>query len=82
MKMLIIFVSIYPNPSSAKFILELNNPEKYSVLRIYDITGKVIFNDAIKEEKTEVDLSSFANGIYLLQVSSGEKLISKKLVKN
>lgn len=44
--------------------------------RILDISGKVIFKGQIKKE---IDLSSISSGIYIVQLSSGNKAINKKI---
>lgn len=57
---------VFPNPSTNVFNLRVNSDLIGSVYTIYDINGKTIFSDRLKEETTKIDLSSLSNGIYLI----------------
>jgi hypothetical protein len=65
---------VYPNPSNdALFIQTDNSLSDYEVL-LTDISGKVILR---KENAKQIDVSSFANGIYFIyipQLNSIEKI--------
>jgi PKD repeat protein len=61
-------MSIYPNPSIGN--IEITSDVPYSNLKMVDAQGKVIFDmeiDQFDSVKT-IDLSSYANGHYTLQV--------------
>jgi PKD repeat protein len=61
-------MSIYPNPSMGK--IEISSDVPYSNLKMIDAQGKLIFDmqiDQFEAVKT-IDLSSYANGHYTLQV--------------
>ncbi|TSJ42502.1 PKD domain-containing protein [Fluviicola chungangensis] len=62
-------MSIYPNPSVGK--IEILSDVPYSNLKMVDAQGKLIFDMEIDQfESVKVlDLSSYANGHYTLQVS-------------
>ncbi len=61
-------MSIYPNPSIGK--MEITSDVPYSNLKMVDAQGKVIFDFEIDQFETvkTIDLSSYANGHYTLQV--------------
>ncbi len=73
--------SIYPNPSSSYFYIELEkqNFEKIN-LEIYDAFGRKIISEKIIENsyKKEFDISNFQKGVYLIKI--GNTL--KKLIVN
>lgn len=61
-------MSIYPNPSVGQ--IEITSDVPYSNLKMIDAQGKLIFDmriDQFEVVKT-IDLSSYANGHYTLQV--------------
>jgi bilirubin oxidase len=59
--------SFYPNPVSDLLIIELVN-KSTETLRIYDITGSVVYEQEITNKNTDIGLTSLSKGIYLLAV--------------
>lgn len=51
---------------------------------LYDYTGKQIFNGSLSKSsngyKTQVDMSSKATGVYIVQIQNGSVLMSKKIL--
>ena len=73
--------SVFPNPSNGKVnvILESTDNQNYEAI-IYNQEGKQIMKVADVRSKQEFDLSGYRAGIYLLQLRSNNKTISKKFV--
>lgn len=73
--------SIYPNPANDIVTLSLNL-EVASQLEILDITGRVVYNEAIPAniEMLDVSTSSFNAGAYFIKLNSGDKVTTQKLV--
>ncbi len=73
---------IYPNPSNGKFTIKLNRVEiiPEPEISIVDITGKIIYNSSFKAGKTEVDLSRFNPGVYLIKIKTEKEIYSGKIV--
>ena len=62
-------ISIFPNPSSGIFHLEINNGTASNAeIEIYDVLGKIVFKSVILNSETNIDLSSAAKGIYFYHV--------------
>lgn len=74
-------LSVYPNPSSDIFNIQLHNSIEDVEISVSDITGKRIFSNKKVTNGFELDLSNFSTGIYLLQVQSGSTIVTKKLMK-
>ena len=74
------FSSIYPNPTVG--ILNIDNPAKDGFsFEIYTINGKLVARrHNLRGARTEVDLSSFAKGVYFVNVISAEKTETHKLI--
>lgn len=69
-------IKIYPNPTESKVYIE----SPVSVLvKVKDVSGKTIYES---RETKEVDLSKFADGVYMFSISdkSGNELIKQQRV--
>lgn len=71
-------ISIFPNPSSGIFILEVSQFEngKMGSLEIYDVLGEKIVEGKIISKKTEFDLSENAKGIYFYRIFSATEIMA------
>ncbi|MFC2116135.1 T9SS type A sorting domain-containing protein [Bacteroidota bacterium] len=72
--------SIYPNPTAG--ILNIENPstDKFS-FEIYTINGKLVASrNNIAGPTTNVDMSSFAKGVYFVNVKNSETTETHKLI--
>ncbi|WP_299670395.1 T9SS type A sorting domain-containing protein [uncultured Polaribacter sp.] len=70
--------SVYPNPAN-EFVtissaLEINNIE------VYNLLGKKVIS-AEKLSDHNLDVSSLSKGVYMLKLTSGDSVASKKLIK-
>ena len=70
-------IFIYPNPTSDIVNIEGN----YSQLKVvvYDILGKQVMNKSITNS---IDISQLEKGVYILKLSDGVKLTTKRIIKN
>ena len=77
-------MQLYPNPGSDVVQLELDDFDLNAqyIMTIYDATGKVVVEENIQNALTRVDVSGFENGLYIVEVRSGENTIRERLVKN
>ena len=70
---------IHPNPTADFVFLKLNSKAKLDTAEIYDLTGKLIFQPKINEDK--LDLRFLNQGIYLLKFKNSNiqpiKIIKK-----
>jgi PKD repeat protein len=78
-------LSVYPNPTSNKVMIELpSNEIKLRELQIADVTGrrlKTISLSDISKHEFEVDLSSFNTGVYLIQVIGEQSRYKAQVIK-
>lgn len=72
---------VYPNPTTGKVEITLPNPLDVNV-RLLDMEGKLLFFKSYSGQNIKVDLSSYSDGIYMLNVSDRENktLLVRKLV--
>jgi hypothetical protein len=72
-------VSVYPNPAASQFNIQLS--ENGTALSVFDLSGKKLFTRNVNGLQAHLDLSSYPDGIYLLEITSGSGSIHKKIVK-
>ncbi|MDN3676631.1 T9SS type A sorting domain-containing protein [Flavobacterium paronense] len=75
--------AIVPNPSSSTIEIIMKDAQ-FDKISITTIDGKVVNERNLeKTDKTMVDVSRYANGIYIINVTSDDgKVYTKKLIKN
>ena len=71
-------LSIYPNPSSE--IITINTPSGVEIIstNLYDVLGNVVLNQTTNHQ---INISSLATGIYLLNINTTAGSISKKIAR-
>jgi hypothetical protein len=70
-------ISVFPNPA-----IGVVNVESYDAIDkvvLFDIAGRVVFSQMIQGKSISIDTSGFKGGIYILQISSGQKVQSTKI---
>jgi hypothetical protein len=72
-------IAIYPNPASNLLYLTNSNSEIQVNFTLTDISGRVIAKGKIDGE-SQIALSSLQNGIYFLNLYSGDKMLSSNKV--
>lgn len=74
-------LEIFPNPASAELNLKSTNTNIESVT-VINLTGQILYVDKnVNSNLSKIDISSLAEGIYLIQVQTDKGLTTKKLVK-
>ncbi len=69
---------LYPNP--ARDILHLEGLQNPTQIRIYNLEGKNLLNTTIIDGKTNLELSGWDGGIYIVEVKFRDGIIRKKLI--
>ena len=74
-------ISVYP--SITKDIVTIDFPANTtSGVEIVSILGDVVLQkNGIAQEKTTIDLSGLASGVYFVKISNGASVVSKKIIK-
>lgn len=72
-------VSIYPNPSSGKIMIEMGTASK-GILDLYNVSGEKVFQSEIISSTSEADLN-LSKGVYFYMIRNEKIIIGKgKLV--
>lgn len=76
-------LSLYPNPSTGLFFLDLKEVSSTYEVNIYDVLGNKISGSLTRTgQKMEVDLSSKADGIYYLRLINNDTIQTFRLIKS
>jgi hypothetical protein len=59
---------IVPNPSNGLAVLYLPNNEEHCTIIIHDILGRVVFTNETFNDKVDLELGGYHDGIYLVSV--------------
>ncbi len=72
-------IDVYPSPASNVVTL-LNKSDKFTIkeINIFNNIGQRIFAADIKDKKSNIDVSKFANGLYNIQVITDKGNVNKK----
>lgn len=78
-----ISISIYPNPSTGLFNVDLDDVGPIS-LSLFSLKGQVLQTIEYQdyEDSIMLDLSNFSKGIYLLKITSDKSITYKKIIVN
>ncbi|MBN2891353.1 MAG: T9SS type A sorting domain-containing protein [Bacteroidales bacterium] len=73
-------IHFYPNPTADFLNINLeNHPEKANV-QIFDVNGKLVLSQYIMETENQIDLTGFAKGVYLINLTVDGQLLQNKLI--
>ncbi len=75
-----VVVDIYPNPASDVLNIELQEAGKKYEIQLVDIQGQLVYKSEVRNQKSEINISSLANGIYLLTLQNAEQKTSVKII--
>lgn len=71
-------VIIYPNPSSGKVTIELNNADELSMLEVFDMQGKLLMQIKTKwQNNLTIDMSTYKEGLYFFTTKSNSGVQKK-----
>jgi len=72
--------AIYPNPAKGEVNISLTNAVKGATYQILDLSGKLVSNGALENEKTKVNISTLKTGNYRIVISNNGETTSKNLI--
>lgn len=71
-------VSVYPNPTSDFVQLNLPSDIEVNSVQLFDLLGKKI---DVALNNNQIDLSSYADGVYMLNIETNQGKLTKKIIK-
>ncbi len=77
-------LTLYPNPTRNIVNVEFEmgyEQWKDAKIQVFDIYGKLLRIESVKESIAQVDMSMFADGVYTLRIETEEGVVTRKVVK-
>jgi hypothetical protein len=74
-------INTFPNPSNDIVTITVNNNQVINLVEMHSVDGKLIYSQNPNNNKTSIDLSHFATGVYQLTVYQNKLKSSKKIIK-
>jgi hypothetical protein len=72
--------NLYPNPSTGKFTIELEEGSGINTVKVYSILGSLVAAQAVNKEKSVgIDLSAEKDGVYIVRMEAEGKSYTRKI---
>jgi len=76
-------LKVYPNPNRGNFTIEYGNPISNDIkVAVYDMRGRMIFENSYSNQATfneNIQLNNAQSGIYLVNITDGNRKVVKKI---
>ncbi len=72
--------SAYPNPVINHTVSITSNSSDTKTIVLYNVLGKEVFNQKVNGLTNTIDVSKIQSGIYILKVTQGDSISTRKLV--
>lgn len=75
-------VSISPNPNNGVFVINVNTPNSKNInVNVVNVLGETIKTiNIVASSQEQINLSELCNGVYYLQINSGNDTVVKKVI--
>jgi len=73
--------SISPNPAKNSFTLDLEAYTSDTTINVYDVLGKKVFSKTLSAMRSSIDISKWNSGMYLVRITTADKTLTKRFVK-
>ncbi len=72
--------SVYPNPARSQAFIQLSKIATGTSIKLENVLGQVLQSKPLTEMQTQLDLSSYPDGVYIIEVKQGDKRLVKEIV--
>ena len=74
-------IELYPNPSYGLVNLNIKDMNNQNAsLLIYDMQGRTILSETLDRQDNRLDLSAYNAGAYMLRLTVGEEVVTRKFI--
>ena len=73
--------SIFPNPATDNLTIELPTNNSKTEIKIFNVLGALAYSSTVTKQKTDIDVSTLSNGIYIVQITAGNKIERQKFIR-
>ena len=71
--------NVYPNPTTG--VVNIEGATLNADIAVFDMFGKQLMTGKVASERTELDLSGLASGIYIIRIANADAVSTIKVVK-
>ncbi|MBP8725375.1 MAG: T9SS type A sorting domain-containing protein [Saprospiraceae bacterium] len=75
------FANIFPNPTNTSLTVALQRPNDFTFISIYNLMGVELSKYSVNSGNANIDLTNFANGIYIIRIHSNGMFENKLIEK-
>jgi len=72
---------VFPNPASDYLMIELPANNSKTDIKIFNLLGEVAYSSTLISRKTAIDISTMTNGMYIIQITTGNNIAQQKFIK-
>lgn len=74
-------ISVYPNPASYTLMVDMHAPGGANTsIKLYDIEGRMVFEQRQLHSRTVIDVSTYSKGIYVLEYTADGQATRQRVV--
>ncbi len=73
-------IQLYPNPTQNK--ININASTVIKSVQIFDVQGRIIMTKIADNSAVSLDLSQYANGVYLIKINREKGSVLEKVIKH
>ena len=73
---------MFPNPASDLVNIQLPSGSDKAEVSIFDYTGRLMKSKTITSNDSKLDVNNLSNGMYLIRVTSNNKIGAQRFIKN
>ena len=75
-------LAVYPNPTSSLLNINTNNSDTISAVQILDLNGRQVYNKSFSNvADAQINVNDLSTGLYLINITTGDKTITRKFMK-
>ena len=72
-------MQVYPNPVTQ--MINISSQETINEIIVYNQLGQTVLQETVNVKYYRQDISDWNNGVYFVQLKTGENIVSKRIVK-
>ncbi|CAM4054707.1 T9SS type A sorting domain-containing protein [Flavobacterium antarcticum] len=75
-------ISVYPNPATDLLNVATNGSDTINAVQIVDLNGREVFTKSFSNvSDAQINVNDLSAGMYLINIKSGDKSVTKKFLK-
>ena len=71
-------ILIFPNPAGQNVFVTTSEELVYLDVIIYNLQGKIVLENEIKNNSESIDVSTLSEGVYVIAISTGDRIVKQE----